>query len=202
MPTPDVEAWAAWRPDELAARLEGWLVPWAVAAGWALDLWLGGEPREHEDLEVAIARESFPAVRAAFPELEWFGAGGLEGVEETLWPVDLAPGEVHQTWGWDAAEGCWRVDVFREPWAGDTWVCRRDAAVRLPLVNAIERTPDGIPFLRPEIVLLFKAKHVREKDVADFDRALPRLELQRRRWLAEALRVVHPGHAWIERLEA
>jgi hypothetical protein len=109
---------------------------------------------------------------------------------------------VHQTWGWDAAEGCWRVDVFREPWAGDTWVCRRDAAVRLPLVNAIERTPDGIPFLRPEIVLLFKAKHVREKDVADFDRALPRLELQRRRWLAEALRVVHPGHAWIERLEA
>ena len=65
-----------------------------------------------------------------------------------------------------------------------------------PTVN--QRDPTGIPYLAPEIVLLFKAKHAdRDKDAADFARALPLLDDQRRQWLADALRVVHPGHDWI-----
>ena len=53
---------------------------------------------------------------------------------------------------------------------------------------------------RPEVVLLFKAKHAREKDDGDFDAALPHLEPERRRWLADALELVHPGHRWLARL--
>jgi len=34
-------------------------------------------------------------------------------------------------------------------------------------------TADGIPYLSPEICLLFKAKAVRDKEVADFEVALP-----------------------------
>ena len=65
----------------------------------------------------------------------------------------------------------------------------------------IERTDDGIPYARPEIVLLFKAKHSdRPKDEADLAAVLPRLEPARRRWLAEALALVHPGHPWLERI--
>ena len=63
-----------------------------------------------------------------------------------------------QTWGWDRLHGCWRLDVFREPWEDGTWVCRRDPSIRRPLTDAIERTLDGVPYLAPEIVLLFKAK--------------------------------------------
>ncbi len=52
----------------------------------------------------------------------------------------------------------------------------------------IEWTDDGIPYGRPEIVLLFKAKYaVRDRDQADFEAVVPRLEPERRRWLAEAL---------------
>jgi hypothetical protein len=173
-------------------------VPWAVAAGWAIDLFIGRESRIHEDLEIVVARTSFGAVRAALPELTWFGAGGLAGEAGRVWPVDAAPAELHQTWGWDSLNRCWRVDVFREPWDGDTWVCRRDPSIRRPVIDVIERDPTGIPYLAPEIVLLFKAKHAaRGKDAADFARALPLLDGQRREWLADALRVVHPGHDWI-----
>jgi Aminoglycoside-2''-adenylyltransferase len=198
-PLPDVDAWDAWPPGELAHRLAGLDVPWAVAAGWALDLWLGGEPREHEDLEIGVARESFPAVRLALPELEWFGAGRIGDEPGRIWPLDEAPEVLHQTWGWDGAAGRWRLDVFREPWEGDIWVCRRDPSIRRPVADAIEYTPSGIPYLAPELVLLFKAKHAaRERDLLDLERALPRLDGARRRWLADALAVVHPGHEWIE----
>ena len=197
-----MEAWDAWRPDELYRRLGDLDVPWAVAAGWAIDLHLGGEPRLHEDLEIAIARNSFPAVRTALADLEWFGAGGLDGVEGRTWPIDEAPAALYQTWGWDPIAECWRLDAFREPWEGDMWVCRRDPVIRRPVAEAIEHTPTGIPYLAPEIVLLFKAKHAaRDRDRADLARTLPLLEPERRRWLADGLRVVHPGHEWIELVE-
>ena len=51
-------------------------------------------------------------------------------------------------------------------------------------------------YLRPEIVLLFKARHAREKDQQDFDATLPVLGAVQRGWLREWLVVVHPGHAW------
>ena len=65
----------------------------------------------------------------------------------------------------------------------------------------IDRTDDGVPYLAPEVVLLFKAKAAREKDELDLGRALPLLEPARRAWLADALRLVHPGHAWIDVVE-
>ena len=52
---PDLELWDAWHPANVAlSRLAGVDVPWYVAAGWALDLFRGGQTREHEDLEIAV----------------------------------------------------------------------------------------------------------------------------------------------------
>jgi hypothetical protein len=94
------------------------------------------------------------------------------------------------------------LDVFREPSEGDTWIYRRDERIRLPYSDVIERTADGTPYARPEIVLLFKAKHSdRPKEEADFAAVLPSLEPGRRRWLAESLALVHPGHPWLERVK-
>ena len=58
----------------------------------------------------------------------------------------------------------------------------------------------GIPYIRPEIALLFMAKGVRAKDEADFTAALPLLGDEQRRWLVDALVLVHPGHRWLPAL--
>jgi hypothetical protein len=106
----------------------------------------------------------------------------------------------HQTWVREPETGLWRLDIMREPSDGDLWICRRDGRIRLPYDEVIERTADGIPYGRPEIVLLFKAKHARAKDDADLATALPLLGPERRRWLADALAVIHPGHRWLASL--
>ena len=74
----------------------------------------------------------------------------------------------------------------------------RSAASDDPDRRSSRHTADGIPYQRPEIALLFKAKHTREKDQADFDAVLPLLDPDARAWLADALELVHPGHPWIE----
>jgi hypothetical protein len=103
----------------------------------------------------------------------------------------------HQTWGLDRPANVWRIDVFREPHDGDHWLARRDETIRLPYDELIEHSADGIPYERPEVVLLFKAKHSRPKDEADLAAVLPRLSAERRRLLAGWIELVHPGHFWL-----
>jgi len=57
----------------------------------------------------------------------------------------------------------------------DRWVFRRHPAIQRPLSLAVRRDSNGIPFLAPEIQLLYKARPVRAEDQADFDRVAPRL---------------------------
>lgn len=195
---PDVAAWDAWRPEEVARRLAEVEVPWCVAGGWAIDLFLGGQRREHGDLEIAVPADRFDPIREALPELAFFPVGS--GV---AWPVagnEALLHEHHQTWGWDRGTERWRLDVFREPHAGDTWIARRDARIRMPYAELILRTADGIPYVRPEVALLFKAKAHLPKDEGDLAAALPHLSAASRAWLRDAIALVHPGHRWIAAL--
>lgn len=200
----DLNLWDAWRPEDAARILGDVRAPWYVAAGWAIDLFLGeGQRREHGDLEIAVPRHRFGEVAAALGDYDLYVPDGELGVQ-LVWPAawaDEALKEHHQTWVRERGGGAWRLDVFREPSDGDTWICRRDESIRLPYSDVIAHTANGIPYARPEINLLFKAKHAhQEKDAGDFEAVLPRLEPSRRRWLGSALARVHPGHAWIERL--
>ncbi|MFJ9109195.1 nucleotidyltransferase domain-containing protein [Streptomyces sp. NPDC102283] len=185
---------SSWTPVEVAQRLTGVRVPWCVAAGWALDLFRGGRTRVHGDIEIAIPEAGFPEVRRRFPGYV-FDAAGSGRIWEDARPETLAA--VHQTWLRDPATGNYLLDVFREPHDGDTWICRRDERIRLPYSEIIHHTQDGIPYLAPELVLLFKAKHVRPKDQRDFDATVPHLTRTQRTTLAELLARVHPGHAWL-----
>ena len=190
---PDLDAWAAWPPAVLARRLAGAGVPWYVAGGWALDLFHGEQTREHHDVEIAVPADRFAEVALRFPDCEFFVVGDGRAVP----PSAEAMREHHQTWARERTTGAWRFDVFREPHDGDTWICRRDATIRFPYRDIIHHTPAGVPYLAPELVLLFKAKHARPKDRADLDATVPYLTPARRATLAGLLARVHPGHPWL-----
>jgi hypothetical protein len=192
---PDDVAWDAWTPAEVAQRLRGVDVPWYVAAGWAIDLFLGGRRRDHEDLEIGVPVKRFGEIAAALGGLDFHVVAPA-----TAEPVAQA-GELfertHQTWGLDRAADVWRIEVFREPSDGDDWLSRRDESIRLAYDDLIEHTADGIPYARPEVVLLFKARSARAKDESDLAAVLPRLSAERRRLLAGWIGQVHPGHFWL-----
>lgn len=60
----------------------------------------------------------------------------------------------------------------------------------------ILRSAEGIPYLAPEIVLLFKARHFQSKDHDDLATAALLLTAPQRTWLTTVLRQVHPGYPW------
>jgi hypothetical protein len=71
----------------------------------------------------------------------------------------------------------------------------------MPYARLIEYTDEGIPYGRPEVILLMKAKHSQlEKNEHDFAAVVPRLDSERRAWLRESVERVHPGHEWLDAL--
>lgn len=190
--------WAAWTPAEVAARLRGVRARWYVVAGWAVDLFLERSTRPHQDLEIATPRADFDALRTALADLDFFVVG-----DGNRYPLEPARLEEHfQTWGWDPARATYVVDVFRDPHDGDQWICRRDPSIRRPYEELVRRDADGVPYLAPEVVMLFKAKHCRAKDEDDWELVRPRLDDRQRAWLLAALELVHPGHRWSTELRA
>lgn len=193
---PDLARWEPWTPAEVAERLAPVSEPWCVSGGWAIDLFLGARTREHRDIEVAVGPRGFEEALLALADHELVVVGNGRG-----WPLsEHALAAHHQTWVRDAETGAWRLDLFREPWEGGTWVFRRDSRLRLPLERVIDRTPEGIPYARPEIVLLFKAKAPSTKDEGDLAVTLPHLDGPARAWLGDALTLVHPDHGWLDAL--
>ncbi len=194
---PPLDAWRAWRPEQAAAQLAGVGIDWCVVGGWAIDLWLGRETRAHEDLEVAILRDDFPAIRAHLSAFDLHSVG--DGEVRRLAPHDAPPPDKHQNWVLDTAANAWRMDIMMEAGDAQTWVFRRDPSIRASRSRMIGMRA-GVRFLKPEGVLLYKAKALRPKDEADFAACLPNLDDAAREWLADALMHAHPDHAWIAAL--
>lgn len=173
---------------------------WCVAGGWAVDFFLGRQSRPHEDLEVVVLRSEhgllFERVKAFRPRKIFSG----EPPRFVPWEGGEIESEVIQLRLDPVGES--EFDLLLTPSEDGLWICRRDEAIRLPLTSVSGTTALGLPYLAPEIVLLFKAKYVREKDQADFEAALPALSAEAREWLRNSLTKVHPGHEWLTRLHA
>lgn len=195
---PDQEKWEPWSPAELSGRLSRVSRPWCVVGGWALDLWHGEKTREHEDLEFTILREDLRIFRDELRDMEFYTVN--DGVLERL-AADREPkAEIAQIWCFDRPADRWRADMMIEPGTDEHWVYKRDRQITRPRSEMVALTADGVPYLNPSAVLLFKARYRRTKDEEDFAKAAPGLLPSERLWLRDCLDRLHPGHAWARML--
>ena len=166
-------------PHEAARWFADWDGPWAVAGGWAIELFVGHHVRDHQDLEVAVARADADRLHVQFAGWELFfpSPGAM-----TLWHAgDPLPADQHQLWC--KRDGVWTHEIFFEDIRDGVLRYRRDPSITLPVDEAILRTADGIPYVAPQLQLLYKRKAMRPRDHEDFAAALPLLTDTQRDWL-------------------
>lgn len=192
--------WETVPPLRAADLLSSVRVPWWVAGGWALDLFLGADSRPHQDLDIGILRRDLQEVLGVFGAWEVFTA--KDGALEPLKTGTRPPGDVHSLWCRPNATAPWMLELMLDESEDDMWLFRRAPEVRRPLSEIVRFSSLGVPYLVPEIQLLYKAKGLRERDAVDFHRTLPRLDVDQRDWLLRTLLRVHPRHEWVEALRA
>jgi GrpB-like predicted nucleotidyltransferase (UPF0157 family) len=186
--------------EAVVAELKEVSFPWYISSGWALDLFLGRVNRVHYDVDVVL-----PWIGQMELQTHLTGRGWkfLTPFEKRLerWPphmrLELPRHQVH------AHRGEEFIDFLLTDMDG-VWKYRREPSIVRSLEVISLRTESGIPYLAPELVLLFKSKNTsnqeRTKDEADFEKALPHLDAERRAWLRWALIVTSPDHNWIQKL--
>ncbi|WP_103352103.1 amino acid transporter [Amycolatopsis sp. CA-128772] len=189
----------SWDPaplPEVARLFAGTGVPWWIAGGYAIELAAGRAFREHGDVDVLLLRRDQLAVQAALPSWEWWAADP-PGTLRPWARGELLSTGIDDVWCRPAAAAPWRIQVMLDEARGNEWVSRRDPAVRRPVAELGRVSPDGVPYLAPEVQLFAKAHGTRPKDEQDFAAVLPVLDTAQRRWLADALEDTHP---WQDRL--
>ncbi len=95
-------------------------------------------------------------------------------------------------WCRPSPDAPWRLDILIGDGDRHEWIYRRDPSIRRPWADAVLTSADGVPYLAPELQLLFKSKGLRPKDDVDATTVIPELESERRTWLAQHLAADHP----------
>jgi hypothetical protein len=169
---------------------------WWISGGFALDLHVGRSWRDHDDIDVGVVRGDLGLVGQLLSS--WFlyvaAAGNLRPWRGE--PLDAARHQ-NNVWCRRTADGPWILDLTINDGSDDRWIYRRDRSVEVPWDLAVLRTGGGVPYLAPELQLLFKSTHPRRKDDLDAAEVIPNLDPRQRAWLAELL---DPAHPWQRQL--
>lgn len=191
-----------------AGTMAGFPRRWWVAGGWGIDIFRGVKTRPHPDLEIAILAGDQAALHTHLDG--WKLRLAAPGGSFPAWDGGALRLPYHQVWArrghgraddpGDFARDPTLIDFLLEDHDGERWVFRRDPAITRPVADFGSLSPEGVPYVRPEVALLFKSKATRYKDHLDFETALPHLARDAREWLARALEIADHRHPWLGRL--
>jgi len=179
---------ARWRPvipDEALRWFAQVSVPWWIAGGWAIDLYLGRTTRDHGDLDVGVLRRDVPVLLRGLEAWEVYEAD--DGRLARLSPGALPGAAVNSLWCRRAHESDFILELLLDDSEREYWVYRRDARVRRKLTQLFSGHPSGLRYLAPEVQLLYKSRNARAKDHEDFRAAVAQLDASARAWLRRHL---------------
>ena len=166
-----------------------------MAGGWAIDLLLGHQTREHGDLDLLVLRRDQAPVREELRDWDVHAADPPGSLR--LWPVGDAPTRCPRRLVSSHTQVAVGFQLMIDDTEGEDWLFRRDNSVRRPVQSLAGRASTvSMTVLSPDVQLLYKSKGLRDKDIADFEAVRPYLTPDERTWLRTALNTVAPGHPW------
>ena len=149
-----------------------------IIGGWAIDLAVGRVTRDHADVDVMMLERDKHALWSDLTGVDVEPAGALGPGRLVLHSDRLRL----------------PTEVFLSRATGTSLVYRRGAHSVTRALAGITCYRDSIPYLAPEVVLLFKARSKAARDQHDVETALPLLDAGQRSWLHDTLKLLPHGN--------
>lgn len=220
---------------ELFEYLSGAKIDWAVCGGSAIDLFAGRETREHKDLDVAVFWDQRERLLKYLLQGNWRIFEPENGLlrevtslnddfqrNDNLWCIAKSSSAYRIVLEHDnffsittsrKHQDCFDfVEFLFNRRSGNQFLYKRNHSIQH--ARPILHDTSGIPYLAPELVLLYKSIFVRytnssspsDMDMVscyrhDFHTALHLLDNCQKQWLTTALKLSYPsGHEWLDLL--
>lgn len=188
--------------------MAGYPHPWALCGGWAVDLWLGSQTRDHTDLDITVFESDIADVFEHFAGWSLRADDATNGANSEQWDgrALVMPAHIHAR-----AEDGFEVELIVNPGARGEWVLSSQPLLLRPFDEVVQHAA-GLPVVVPEVLMAYKSRicrgcpgcsaprKLRPHDEGDFAALLPGLSPEARTWLRDTIEVLEPGHPWLERL--
>ena len=208
--------------EEANTLLQGQDFSYGICGGFALDLFLGYESRTHGDIDVLAFWEDRDSIIAymqskGFLVYEMLGGGKVHRITDIRIQDKLRKNifccteecELVRLYDTEEPDVYWfdfqhtglsklnYIEVLFNEKTEEEFVYSRDNRIRRELAKSILQK-DGIPYLAPELCLLFKSTDIeREGYQQDFELTVERLNEEHKAWFENAMELLYPeGHKW------
>lgn len=210
---------------EAGKVLENMNVKWCFCGGWALDLFMQNKTRPHKDLDIMVFKRDLKDTisylkdqgwRVEVPTRQGFMPVDVDNYQdfdyENLWcmnenyPIDYLKVDEQGSctfyqYDRDIQDKVDFMEILLNIFESNMFVYRRNTDIRLAIDKAIYEF-EGLPYLAPEIVLLYKSKYLSEDNQSDFDSVQVKLNTSQRMWLKNALTLEYGSdHPWVVALQ-
>lgn len=201
LPSIPYDRWAPLSVAEVVERFAGAPFAWGLAGGYAVEQFVGRPLRSHGDIDVVVFRDEQLLAQRWLSGWQLFAADPPGTLRPWAGGEELPYG-IHDIWGFVAGGDAWQLQLMLVEATEDEWFSRRDPRVRGRRGDLIVRY-GGVPCLRVDVQLFYKAKSPHLKDEQDFMACLPLLDAPARVWLREQIRLAYSdSHPWLSRLPA
>jgi hypothetical protein len=181
---------------EVVQLFAGAPLSWGLAGGYAVEQFLGTTIREHSDIDIVIYRDEQRRLQRWLTGWDLYAADPPGALRPWL-ADEYLPYGIHDIWSHRSGAQAWQLQIMLAEVDGNEWFSRRNHLIRGRRSDLIVAY-NGIPCVRIELQLLYKARNSRPKDEQDFQACLPLLRPDARQWLRDQLHLLHPeGHAWL-----
>lgn len=169
---------------------------WAIAGGYAIELFLGTPIRSHSDIDVIIYRDEQLKVQHWLDNWKFYAADPPGTLR--LWKHgEFLPFGINDIWMHHSTSEAWQLQFLLTEVKDSEWFSKRSPLIRGQRSTLITEY-QNIPCIRVEIQLLYKAKNQRPKDEKDFYACLPLMTVEAKQWLKDKLSILYPkGHEWM-----
>ena len=212
--------------QELAEFMSDLGVFYAVCGGHAIDLFIGEKTRPRKDLDITLFWEDRDEIIRHMLSEKWdvyepcgdADSGFLHKIndvtvqrreKDNIWCVK--PG--NRSYKFDVCEnGLFSVkfsggeqteldfiEVLFNTHKDDELLYKRNHAIGMRITDAVCEA-DGVPYLAPELVLLYKSPYAKNADYrSDYENAVKKMSAEQVRWFRRALGVMFAdGHEWVD----
>lgn len=196
-------------------------IPWAICGGFALDLFLGKDTRMHSDIDICVFEKDREKLFHYMLQNNWLvyefrGCGKVRPLEialssETGRNLMCTNGECNLVKFYPCEdEGLLWYEFFHtgikefnyleflfNTTNEDYFVFDKNQEIKREISKAI-LSHKGIPYLAPEIVLLYKSSRSENKEYQyDFEQTYLHMDDEQKMWFTQSLDVLYPnGHIW------
>lgn len=210
--------------DSVVQELSNAQFQWAICGGYAISLYMDKDIRVHGDIDVCVFEKDRNRVlkymlNAGWNVYEFRGMGKLRKLnpitasdagrnlmclKEDCRLVKFYPceekGMMYYEFLHDGINKCDYIELLFNREEDGEFVFDADKGIKREIGKAIMYR-DGVPYLAPEIVLLYKAAQPdRNENRIDFESAYPHMDDEQKAWLMQSIKKLYPeGHKWLEK---